>query len=202
MSVAGAQPGPQPGSFKSSPADPLFGGARFDATDTDLYPYYYAALDENTAIAETFLRDLEPDEEGMRAIPRKLVTGRVLSGLTLTKDLELVSLVTGQDLGLDRAGQLADQRTRPRLPADQGVGALAPRAGGVGARVHLVVSARPGQPGGGAVWRPLRGRFLGRTTRGSCSTRCPNSRLSLTTRTALVWLNRLLEPYRAAISPP
>jgi hypothetical protein len=84
--------------FKSSPADSLYGGARFDATEADRYPFYYAALNDKTALAETLLRDLDPDERGYRVVPRAAVAGRQLSGLVLTKDLELVSLVSGEDL--------------------------------------------------------------------------------------------------------
>ena len=49
-------------------ADPLYGGARFDATEADRYPFFYGALSEETALAETLLRDLHPDERGMRLL--------------------------------------------------------------------------------------------------------------------------------------
>lgn len=86
--------------FNPSVADDLYGGARFDATKADPYPYYYAALDDTTAIAETLLRDLHPDERGYRVVPRAAVDGRQVSGLVLTTDLELVSLVSGEDLAV------------------------------------------------------------------------------------------------------
>lgn len=84
--------------FKSSLSDALYGGARFDATEADRYPYFYAGLSEKTALAETLLRGLEPDDCGYRTVPRKEVSGRRLSGLTLIQDLNLVSLVSGEDL--------------------------------------------------------------------------------------------------------
>ena len=84
--------------FKTVPSDSLYGGARFDATPADPYPFYYAALDEATALAETLFRDLCPDEYGQRVLPGPALTGRQLSGLTLTRDLELVSLIDGKDL--------------------------------------------------------------------------------------------------------
>jgi hypothetical protein len=84
--------------FNSTPVDPLFGGARFDATDADPYPYYYAALDEDTALAETLLREPHRDKRGYHAMQRKDVTGRQISGLTLTRHLDLVSLISGEDL--------------------------------------------------------------------------------------------------------
>jgi hypothetical protein len=84
--------------FNPNPADPLFGGARFDATEADRYPFCYAALDEVTALCETLLRSVAADERGMRLLSRPAIAGRQISGLTLTRDLELVSLISGQDL--------------------------------------------------------------------------------------------------------
>jgi hypothetical protein len=84
-------------SFKSTAAGGL-GGARFDGSADDPYPYYYSALDETTALAETLLRNLIPDEEGNRLVPLALLAARQLSGLTLTRDLNLISLISGQDL--------------------------------------------------------------------------------------------------------
>jgi hypothetical protein len=72
--------------------------ARFDGAADDPYPFYYAGLDDMTAIAETLLRGLPPDEHGNRLIQRAALTDLRLSGLTLTRDLKLVSLVSGQDL--------------------------------------------------------------------------------------------------------
>lgn len=86
-------------SFKLTLADEPAGGARFDGSADDAYPYYYTALDETTAVGETLLRDLMPDERGRRLVPLAALAGRQLSGLTLTRDLNLISLVTGQDLG-------------------------------------------------------------------------------------------------------
>lgn len=84
--------------FKTKPSGRLFGGGRFDATEDDPYPFCYAGLDETTAVAETLLRDLAWDESGTRRLPPPAVVERRLSGLTLTHDLDLVSLISGQDL--------------------------------------------------------------------------------------------------------
>jgi RES domain len=84
--------------FNSRLAKSLYGGARFDATSSDAYPYYYAALDEETALAETLLRGLPSDQTGHRAVPRSAVECRQISALVVTRDLELVSLITGKDL--------------------------------------------------------------------------------------------------------
>jgi len=78
--------------------DALFGGARFDATAGHEYPFYYAGLDEETALAETLLRDVHPDDHGTRMVPRVAVQGRRVSGLAVTSDLTLVSLISGADL--------------------------------------------------------------------------------------------------------
>jgi hypothetical protein len=84
--------------FKSPPASVLYGGARFDATQADRYPYFYAGLSEETALAETLLRGVQPDDRGYRAVPREEVSERQLSGLALIQDLSLVSLVNAEDL--------------------------------------------------------------------------------------------------------
>jgi hypothetical protein len=85
-------------SFKAVRSDLQFGGARFDATEADDFPFFYAALDQGTALAETLFRDLCLDDRGMRLLTGPALTGRQMSGLTLTRDLELVSLINGEDL--------------------------------------------------------------------------------------------------------
>jgi|HubBroStandDraft_1064217.scaffolds.fasta_scaffold06962_5 hypothetical protein len=90
--------GLKPWAFNPRPADVLFGGARFDATPEHEYPFFYAGLNEETALAETLLRDLAPDESGTRVIPRVAVRCRRLAGLVVTSDLILVSLMNGADL--------------------------------------------------------------------------------------------------------
>jgi hypothetical protein len=91
--------GRQPWDFNPTAVDRLFGGARFDATLDDKYPYYYAGLEEETALCEALLRDLHPDDHGTRLVTRAAVTERCISGLAVTADLPLVSLRTGADLG-------------------------------------------------------------------------------------------------------
>jgi hypothetical protein len=190
-----------PRSFNSRRVDPLFGGARFDATDDDPYPYYYAALDENTAIAETMLRDLEPDEEGMRAVSRKVVTGRLISGLTLTRDLELVSLMTGQDLGA--IGQDAWLITAPahqypqtrawahwlRSRATWAHGFIWPSLRDPGSMAVVLFGDRCAADFGSDYERVLLHEV-------------PELVVVLDDKDGAMWLNRLLEPYRVAISPP
>jgi hypothetical protein len=84
--------------FNPTGSHMLYGGGRFDATDADRYPYLYAGLSEETALAETLLRDLHPDDRGYRAVPRVAVCDRQISGLILIEDLTLVSLINAADL--------------------------------------------------------------------------------------------------------
>jgi len=85
--------------FNPVPSHRYYGGGRFDATDDDPYPYLYAGSTVDVAVAETLLRDLSPDDTGTRQLPRSKVTGRRISSVEVTVDLELVSLRSGTDLG-------------------------------------------------------------------------------------------------------
>ncbi|GAA2207277.1 hypothetical protein GCM10009850_027350 [Nonomuraea monospora] len=75
--------------------DANFGGGRFDGTDRDPYPSYYAGLAAETALAETLLRDLPFNDRGYRIIPRVLVRERRASVVVNTEDLILVDLLSG-----------------------------------------------------------------------------------------------------------
>jgi hypothetical protein len=85
--------------FNPTPSHRYYGGGRFDGTDDDPYPYLYAGSTVDVAVAETLLRDLSPDDAGIRQLPSGRVVGRRISSLEITADLELVSLCTGADLG-------------------------------------------------------------------------------------------------------
>lgn len=85
--------------FNTRLSDPLWDGARFDATPADKYPYLYAGLSSVTALAETLLRDIAPNEHAYRVVPNDKARSRSIARLTLTQNLDLVSLVDGQDLG-------------------------------------------------------------------------------------------------------
>lgn len=79
-------------------SDIRFGGGRFDGTDLDPYPYLYAASTDNAALAETLLRDLDPDDTGGRFLPKPSWSARQLSRLETTSDLEMITLCSGTDL--------------------------------------------------------------------------------------------------------
>lgn len=85
--------------FNPVPSHRYYGGGRFDATEDDPYPYLYAGSTVDVAVAETLLRDLSPDDTGIRQLSRSKVAGRRISAIEVTADLELVSLRSGTDLG-------------------------------------------------------------------------------------------------------
>jgi hypothetical protein len=84
--------------FNPEPSSELYGGSRFDATEADRYPFLYAGLSEETALAETLLRDIAPDERGFRTVPSTATSRRRMAALVLIADLRLISLVNGPDL--------------------------------------------------------------------------------------------------------
>jgi hypothetical protein len=85
--------------FKTESSEVLWGGTRFDATSADEYPYLYAGLSPATALGETLLRDVAPDDSGYRVVLNREAAGRAISELTLVQDLHLVSLIDAEDLG-------------------------------------------------------------------------------------------------------
>lgn len=187
--------------FKPVPSDLLFGGARFDSTDADPYPYWYAALDEITAVAETLLRDLHPDERGTRVLTRTHVENRKLSGLTLTRDLNLVSLLTGLDLAA--VAQDAWLVTSPGHDYPQ-----------TRAWAHWLRRHAPWAHG--LIWSSLRnpGRpaitlfgdrcaaDFGADYESSLLHEVPELAVDLDDKAGIEWLNGLLEPYRVAVPAP
>lgn len=86
-------------SFKPIAADVVFGGGRFDSTQLDVYDYSYAGETDATAVAEALLRDIDANDRGYRFLHKKYWMGRQLSRIRTTADVELVTLLTGADLG-------------------------------------------------------------------------------------------------------
>jgi RES domain len=187
--------------FNPKLSDPLFGGARFDATDDDPYPYYYAALDEMTAIAETMLRGLDPDDQGRRALQHPAVAGRRISGLTLIHDLELVSLVTGRDLAA--VGQDAWLVTAPAHQYPQ-TRAWAHWLRGQATHAHGFIWSSLRDPGSMALvlFGDRCAADFGSDYEQVLLHEVPELGVDLDDKDGALWLNRLLEPYRVAISPP
>lgn len=79
-------------------ADSHFGGGRFDPTAEDSYPYLYATLSTETALAESVLCNLPFDNSGARILPKAVLRGRRLITLITTSDLTLIALRTAKEL--------------------------------------------------------------------------------------------------------
>lgn len=86
-------------SFNPVPSHRYYSGGRFDATADDAYPFLYAGESVDVAVAGTLLRDLPPDDTGIRQLPRARFAGRRISAVSITTTLPLVSLCSGTDLG-------------------------------------------------------------------------------------------------------
>lgn len=188
-------------SFKRVLADPLFGGARFDATEADRYPYYYGALDQGTALAETLFRDLYHDDRGMRVLTGAALAGRQISGLTLTRDLELVSLIDGKDLAAIAQDPWLVTASGPEYAQTRGWGHW------------LRIQAKWAH---GFIWDSLRDRgglavvlfgdrltaAFGKDYERVLLHEIPELAIPLDDAAEAEWLNGLLEQYRVAVAPP
>lgn len=187
--------------FRPVPSDLRFGGARFDSTGLDPYPFWYAALGEITAVAEVLLRDLNPDERGTRALPRQAVAERKLSGLTLTRNLDLVSLIGGQDLAaIAQDGWLvtasAHEYVQTRAWA-QWLRGQAPWAQG------FIWSSRCDLGGRAVVLFGDRcAATFGASYESSLLHEVPELAVDLGDKAGADWLNGLLEPWRVAVEVP
>ncbi|HXN62592.1 MAG TPA: RES family NAD+ phosphorylase [Acidimicrobiales bacterium] len=98
------------------PGDPVEGG-RFDSIDGS-YAYLYAALTEEGAFCESFVRDLDYARAGPRPLPWARVSGKVVSTVRTCRDVELVEIQgaaaeqLGQDDWLTRCDEDAYPLTR------------------------------------------------------------------------------------------
>jgi hypothetical protein len=188
-------------SFKAVRSDQLFGGARFDATDADKYPFYYAGLNQATAVAETLFRDLGPNERGLRVLTGNALKGRQISGLTLTQDLELVRLISGEDLAAIAQDAWLVTASGPEYAQTRGWG-------------HWLRSQAKWAHG--FVWDSLRERgslavvLFGDRLAASFGNdyervllhEVPELGVRLDDVDGADWLNRLLVRYRVAVAPP
>lgn len=84
--------------FNPEPADRLWGGGRFDATEDDPYRFLYAGFTAPAAVCETLLRSIPCTAPEPRPVLRSAVRGRRLAFLRLAVDVDVVSLVSGRDL--------------------------------------------------------------------------------------------------------
>jgi hypothetical protein len=182
-----------PGTFKAVASDGHFGGGRFDSTRDDPYPYLYVALRPETALLETLVRSIPFNEHGARYLRRAALTDLAVSSVRTTKELTLVSLLTGADL----AAACQDEWLVTADPAEY---AQTRRWG------HwLRERADWGQ---GLIW-PSR-RDIGSPTAILFGDRVPEAALvpsdelpiRIDDRRGAAWLNRTLAPYRIQVKPP
>ncbi|WP_167543310.1 RES domain-containing protein [Streptomyces violaceusniger] len=100
-----------PTAFNPVVENSYFFGERFDGTPEDPYPFLYAALTPETALAETVLRAVPFNEGGVRLIPPQIIAGRRLAELKTTEPLALLDLTSAAALarvGASSALVLAD----------------------------------------------------------------------------------------------
>ena len=97
-SASAFNPTPRPA---PPPGDPVPGG-RFDSIDGS-YAYLYAALSEDGAFCESFVRDLDYTRAGPRPLPWARVGGKVVSTVRTRRDVELVEVqgAAAEQLGQD-----------------------------------------------------------------------------------------------------
>ncbi|MET9920214.1 RES family NAD+ phosphorylase [Streptomyces sp. NPDC059605] len=85
--------------FNPRPAHAFYHGGRFDSTPYEKYGFLYIGFDVGAAVCEVLLRSIPFDGEGgTRLLPRTSFEGRSLSFLRLATDVDVVSLMSGQDL--------------------------------------------------------------------------------------------------------
>ncbi|MEU8147475.1 RES family NAD+ phosphorylase [Nonomuraea sp. NPDC048901] len=179
--------------FNSRPADDNFGGGRFDGTDRDPYPYFYAGLEAGTALAETLLRSIPYNEKGNRKIPRASVRGRRASVVETTQALTLVDLCSeealaavAQDTWLTQADPDDYHATRRwaswiRCQASAAHGLIWP---------SRRLSARPALV------------LFGDRCPDGCLVADPAAGGDLDDLEGAIWVNRFLAPYRASVDKP
>ncbi|WP_318199503.1 RES family NAD+ phosphorylase [Streptomyces sp. SCL15-4] len=85
--------------FNPVPADRLYGGGRFDATEARPYTYLYAGLAPAAAVCESLLRSVPfAADGGPRVLPRTGTVRKRCTFLRLVADVTVVSLMSGADL--------------------------------------------------------------------------------------------------------
>jgi hypothetical protein len=175
-------------------ADDHFGGGRFDPVASDPFPYCYLGRTETTALVETLLRGLKYRNNGGRLLQRAAVRGRRLTSLRTTRDLQLVSLLTGPDLAaacqdswLVHAEAAEFGRTRRwgrwlRAASPHAAGLVWPSKRDIGGTAILLY----GDPGRGA----------------DSLADGPVSPRALDDAAGAAWLTERLAPYRVSVRPP
>lgn len=182
------------GGFKPGPTDANAHGGRFDGTVEDPFPSYYAGLSVTTALAEVLLRNVGPGDDGLRLIRRPKIAGIRLSAVRTTRELSLVSLLTGPALAavaqdswlVHEEGEQAYQKTRRWASWIRG---QAPWADGL-----IWDSKRD-------TGKPALVLFGDRCAADALDGDEPEFHIDLDTPIGEAWLSRMLVPYHAAVAP-
>jgi hypothetical protein len=179
-------------SFKKEPTDDVFGGGRFDATQTDPYPFLYAAPVPETAILETLTRDLPHHSKHFRTIRRKNVADLRLSPLLVTEPLTLISLMNGIDLASALQDEWLIQCESRDYPQT--------RRWARWLRLQVPIAQ-------GIAW--MSRRDVGKQSVVLFGDRCPSvlkpasaPAIDLASAAGADWLNQRLKLYRTRIMPP
>ncbi len=179
--------------FSTRGADENFGGGRFDGTEREPYPVYYAGLEAGTALAETLLRDLPFNEAGFRTIRRVRVRGRRASAVETTQDLTLVDLCSGESLAaVAQDTWLVQAEPRDYHATRRWAGWIREQA----PAAHGLIW--PSKREGG---RPALVLFGDRCPDG-CLVSEPSWGQDLDDVAGAKWINYLLAPYRARVAEP
>jgi hypothetical protein len=180
--------------FNPGPAPAGPGGGRFDSTPADRYPFWYGAPVQETALAETLLRDLPFDEAGARLLPHERVRGRRLSAVETTVELCLISLRSMRNLAAIGQDDWLVQAEPDRFPATRTwarwLRAQDPTAQG------LIWQSRRDRPNEALVL------FQDRDIKPGALVPCPLPSVALWTAEGIGWLNVMLRPYRTSVAPP
>jgi hypothetical protein len=183
--------------FKATLEDSHFRGTRFGSTETDRYPYYYAAPEPSTAIVETLLHDACFDGEPVRTLPRAFVGQYLFSTVRVNVDLKLVSLLDSPALaavaadgwlvGCERDAYAQTRRwgqwIRAQVPWAQGF--VWPSRRDVGRRALVLFGDRVGEPAKVDFRPPV--------------VLTDDDPVDFSKESGISWLNRILEPYQATV---
>ncbi|MEW1547572.1 RES family NAD+ phosphorylase [Streptomyces tsukubensis] len=181
--------------FNPIAADSHFGGARFDGTVYDPYPFLYAGTEPATALAEVLLRSVDFDERsGRRLVPRAWIAGRALSVLRTRVELRLIRLVSEEDLAaVCQDSWLLEAEGASYAQTRRWASALrdrAPEAQG------LLWQSRRHRPRNAVIL------FGDRCGPDAVKSDPARGVADLGSATGITRTNRLLAPLRAAVAPP
>lgn len=180
-------------SFNPTATDMFYGGSRFDSTGLDPYGFLYAAPEQSTCLAEVLLRGLGFDRRGARTITREKVKNRCISRIEVTKDLNMVSLLSTPELAAVCQDEWLIQAWEHDYPQTRNWGHWI-RAQASWAHGMIWLSKRD---------LPLRAAvFFGDHCPADALRADLTSSIRLDDAAGAGWLNEILAPYRVRVRPP